>query len=85
MIIIGGGGLTEAVLAETERALGAHELLKIRVMGDDRDARLAIYDEICERLGAAPIQHIGKLLVIWRPAVEAAPVPRRAAYRWPRG
>lgn len=66
LILIGGDGLTEAVLRETDRTLAFHGLIKIRVFGDDRDTRLAIYEELCDKLRAAPIQHIGKLLVIWR-------------------
>lgn len=78
VVLIGSDGLTKAVLEEIQVHLNAHQLIKIRVFGDDRDARLAIYDDICDGLDAAPIQHIGKLLVIWRPeAEEAAPAPRR--------
>ncbi|HEY3597270.1 MAG TPA: YhbY family RNA-binding protein [Paraburkholderia sp.] len=72
VVLIGGEGLTDAVLAEIKVHLVAHQLIKIRVFGDEREERVAIYDGICERLGAAPIQHIGKLLVIWKP--ETAPV-----------
>jgi hypothetical protein len=50
--------------------LNAHGLIKVRVFGDDRDARTAMYETICEQLGAAPIQHIGKLLVLYRPQKE---------------
>lgn len=71
VVIIGAEGLTEPVLAEIERNLVAHELIKIRVFGDDREARVGIYETICERLRAAPIQHIGKLLVMYRPAPRA--------------
>lgn len=67
VVIIGAEGLTSSVLAEIDRSLASHDLIKIRVFGDERDARIAIYDEICDALNAAPIQHIGKLLVIWRP------------------
>lgn len=74
VVMIGNDGLTEAVLAEIEQNLSAHELIKIRVLGDDRDTRIAIYQDICERLNAAPIQHIGKLLLIWRAL--AAPQPQ---------
>ncbi len=80
VVLIGAEGLTDAVLAEIKVHLGAHQLIKIRVFGDERDARIAIYEAICDRLNAAPIQHIGKLLVIWRPEeVEAAPVRGRRA------
>ncbi|APR36507.1 YhbY family RNA-binding protein [Paraburkholderia sp. SOS3] len=81
VVLVGAEGLTDAVLAEIEVHLVAHELIKIRVFGDERDERVAIYDEICDRLGAAPIQHIGKLLVIWKPeaARPATRSPRRNA------
>jgi RNA-binding protein len=70
VVLIGEAGLTPGVLKEIEASLDAHGLIKVRVFGDDRDARIAIYDAICEKLGAAPIQHIGKLLVIYRPRKE---------------
>ncbi|SAL31289.1 CRS1/YhbY domain-contain protein [Caballeronia sordidicola] len=83
VVLIGGEGLTEAVLAEIEVHLAAHQLIKIRVFGDDREARVAAYAEICDRLGAAPVQQIGKLLVVWRPEDDAAPAgrPRTAGVR----
>lgn len=66
VVTVGDAGLTPAVLAETGRALTAHGLIKIRVHGDDREQRLAILHEICSTLGCAPVQAIGKLLVVWR-------------------
>ena len=71
VVLIGAEGLTDAVLAEIKVHLAAHELIKIRVFGDEREERVAIYEAICDQLNAAPIQHIGKLLVVWKP--EAAP------------
>ena len=67
VVMIGGDGLTDAVRKETDAALNAHGLIKIRVLGDDRAARDAIYQQLADELSAAPIQHIGKLLVLWRP------------------
>ena len=67
VIMIGNDGFTPAVAKETELALKSHGLIKIRVLGDDRDAREQMFLEICNQLNAAPIQHIGKLLVVWRP------------------
>ena len=67
VVMVGNDGLTPAVIRETDAALNAHGLIKIRVQGDDREAREAIYQRLCDELGAAPIQHIGKLLVLWRP------------------
>jgi RNA-binding protein len=70
VVLIGESGLTPGVLNEIETSLDAHGLIKVRVFGDDRDARIEIYNAICEKLGAAPIQHIGKLLVVYRPRKE---------------
>ena len=67
VVMIGNDGLTPAVRKETDAALNAHGLIKVRVLGDDREAREAMYRQLCDELGAAPIQHIGKLLVLWRP------------------
>jgi RNA-binding protein len=70
VVIVGEAGLTPAVLKEIDVSLNAHGLIKVRVVGDDRDARIAMYETICEQLDAAPIQHIGKLLVLYRPKKE---------------
>jgi putative YhbY family RNA-binding protein len=72
VVSIAENGLTEAVLKEINVCLNAHELIKIRVYGDSRDDRLAYYDQICNELAAAPIQHIGKLLVVYRPSPDKA-------------
>jgi RNA-binding protein len=79
VVLIGAEGLTDAVLAEIKVHLAAHQLIKIRVFGDEREERVAIYEQICDQLNAAPIQHIGKLLVIWKPeAAQPAAKARRA-------
>ena len=70
VVMIGGDGLTPAVVKETDAALKSHGLIKVRVLGDDREAREAMFAQLCDELNAAPIQHIGKLLVIWRPIPE---------------
>jgi RNA-binding protein len=70
VVMIGSDGLTDAVRLETDAALNAHGLIKVRVLGDDREEREAVYHSLCDELGAAPIQHIGKLLVLWRPKPE---------------
>lgn len=72
VVMIGEAGLTPAIVKETDAALKAHGLIKVRVLGDDREARIQFYETLCSELGAAPIQHIGKLLVLYRPKVEAA-------------
>jgi RNA-binding protein len=77
---MGSAGLTDAVLKEIDRALSAHELVKVKVPGDDRGEREAMFADIAERLSAAPVQAIGKQLVFYRPAPEdTEPAPRRQA------
>jgi len=66
VVLIGGAGLTSAVLAEIDRGLKSHELIKVRVPGADRAEREVILADICSRAGAQPVQHIGKILVLFR-------------------
>ena len=68
--MLGADGLTAGVQAEIDAALNAHGLIKIRVQSDDRAGRESIFQTLADQLGAAPIQHIGKLLVLWRPMPE---------------
>lgn len=67
VVMIGNDGLTAGVVKEAEIAINSHNLIKVRVFGDDRENRIAIYEALCDKLNAAPVQHIGKLLVLWRP------------------
>jgi len=67
VVMIGDAGLTAAVIHEIEVALKSHELIKVRVAGDDRELRKALVDDICRQADAAAVQHIGKLLVFFRP------------------
>jgi putative YhbY family RNA-binding protein len=71
VVMIGEAGLTAAVMKEIDASLNAHGLIKVRVFGDDREARVEMYDTIADKLGAAQVQHIGKLLVLYRPQPEA--------------
>lgn len=66
VVSIGNNGLTEQVMKEVELALNAHELIKIKVTGDDRALRINMLEEICEKSGATAVHHIGKQLVIYR-------------------
>jgi len=66
VVMVGADGLTTAVLKEAEVAIRSHGLIKVRVFSDDRAAREAMLLEMADKLDAAPIQHIGKLLVLWR-------------------
>ncbi len=74
VVLVGGDGLTAAVRKEIDSALNAHGLIKIRVFSDDRAAREAMLQTLADELNAAPIQHIGKLLVLWRPQPEKVKV-----------
>jgi RNA-binding protein len=69
VVSISENGLTEGVLREIETNLKAHELIKIRVYGDSRENRIAYLEQICTALDAAAVQHIGKLLVVFRPGI----------------
>jgi RNA-binding protein len=68
VVMIGNNGLTEEVLREIDRSLNAHELIKIKIASDQRELREQMLQEICDKLGAAAIQHIGKQLLVYRPA-----------------
>ena len=70
VVMIGNDGLTPSVLKEIDLALNSHGLIKVRVLGDDRNQRESMFHELADQLGAAPIQHIGKLLIFWRPQPE---------------
>lgn len=68
VVMIGSNGLTAAVLKEIEHALAAHELIKIKAASNEVDTRRAWLEEICAATGAATVQQIGKVLVIYRAA-----------------
>lgn len=72
VVMIGSNGLTAAVLKEIERGLAAHELIKVKAASDEAETRRAWMEAICSATGAMPVQRIGKILVIYRPA--ATPV-----------
>ena len=70
VVWIGSAGLSENVMHELDQGLRSHELIKVKVASDERQTRTAFLNEICDRLGARPVQHIGKILVIYRPEPE---------------
>ena len=76
VVTVGQHGLTPAVLHEIDVALKAHELIKIRVLSDEREVREAMLAQICAGLEAAPVQHLGKLLIVWRQAPAPEPVAK---------
>lgn len=68
VVRIGEAGLTPSVVKEIDASLNSHELIKIKVLGEDRRERERLIAEICRGLGAGIVQHIGRMLVIYRPA-----------------
>jgi putative YhbY family RNA-binding protein len=78
VVLLGAQGLTPAVMREIDRALTAHELIKVRVPGDEREERDAMFLQIAYELNAARVQSIGKLLVLYRPLPEEEQAKRAA-------
>lgn len=66
VVMIGDKGLTNRVISEISNSLKAHELIKIRIFGDDRQARADLIEQICNATDALLVQHIGKLLVLYK-------------------
>ncbi|HVW65538.1 MAG TPA: YhbY family RNA-binding protein [Nitrosospira sp.] len=80
VVMIGEAGLSENVMHELDLGLKSHQLIKVRVSIGERKIRNGLLEEICRRLAAAPVQHIGKILVIYRPEPKgAAPESKGAA------
>lgn len=65
-VMVGNGGISPAVIAETQRALDAHQLIKIKMQSDDREARASAYLELCAATQAHPVQVIGKTFVLFK-------------------
>ena len=84
VVLIGADGLTDAVVKEADMALRAHGLIKVRMFADSRPDREAALAVLADRLSAAPVQHIGKLLVLWRPMPEKVKVEREGGMPAPR-
>lgn len=74
VVQIGSAGLTESVARETERALGDHELIKVRMRAADRAARNAALAELAARTGSALVSRIGHVAVLYRPNPTAAKI-----------
>ena len=71
VVLLGAAGLTEKVLREIDRALTAHALIKIKVPNDDRSERIQVAADVAEKLSAANVQSIGKMIVLFRPQPES--------------
>lgn len=72
VVRIGQAGATPEVLAEVDRALTAHGLIKVSIATNDRDERRAIGDALAQRVGGAAVHRVGKILILWRPRPEDA-------------
>lgn len=85
VVTVGQHGLTPSVLHEIDLALLAQELVKVKVHGDDRALRESMLAQLAESLSCAPVQHVGKVLVLWRPNPEKPkrqePVTKHTAVR----
>lgn len=68
VVLVGNAGLSPAVKKEIDLKLKHHELIKIKIDNDDREARAQILTNICNDLAAAPVQKIGKILIVYRAA-----------------
>jgi putative YhbY family RNA-binding protein len=75
VVFIGQAGLSDSVVIELERALAAHGLIKVKLAGAGRGDREALTKDICERSGAAAVQNVGRILVLWRPRPDDEPLP----------
>lgn len=81
VVMIGEAGLKPEVVRELNLNLTSHELIKVRVAGEGREVREKLVSDICEATGAQAVQHIGKVLVIYRPG---PPQAQKAETRRPR-
>jgi RNA-binding protein len=67
LVQVGNAGVTAQLIAEVDRALTAHELIKVRVGSDDRERRVALGDQLADATDAAVVHRVGKVLILWRP------------------
>lgn len=81
VVQIGAAGLSKTIIHELDQGLKSHELIKVKVFSDEREMRNMLLDEICQHLEAAPVQHIGKILVIYRPKPDEIATPVTAPFR----
>ena len=70
VVMLGGNGLTEGVLEEIDLSLSHHELIKVKISGSDRETKQLIVNAIVRETGAAEVQTIGHVLVLYRPSEE---------------
>ena len=75
VVFVGQAGLSDTVLAEVDRALTAHGLIKVKLAGAGREDREALTKAVCDRAGAVAVQNVGRVLVLWRPRPDDEPLP----------
>ena len=73
VVQIGQGGASDRVVSEVDRALTAHGLIKVKLAGD-RDERDTLAAQLAEGTGAAIVQQVGRILVLWRPRPDDKPI-----------
>jgi putative YhbY family RNA-binding protein len=76
VVYLGQAGLSDTVVAEIDRALKAHGLIKVKLAGADRADREQLTNDICARTSSASVQNVGRILVLWRPRPDDEPLPR---------
>jgi len=73
VVMLGNNGLSESVIEETQRALNDHELIKVKVLGEDREARAAMIEALAEAAQAQTVQKIGKIVLLFKKAAKPNP------------
>lgn len=73
VVTVSGNGLSEAVIAELDRALTQHELIKVKLAVGDREAKAAVTRELCEAMGAELVQSVGNIILVLRRAQQPDP------------
>ena len=68
MLQVGGKGITDSLVTEVVNALEQHELIKVKVAAEDRESRDAMIADLAQRAGAALVQRIGHVAVLYRPS-----------------
>jgi putative YhbY family RNA-binding protein len=74
VVQVGQAGASDAVIAEVDRSLTAHGLIKVRLAGSDREGRDSLAHTLCARTGAVDVQQVGRVLVLWRPRPDDEPL-----------
>lgn len=80
VVLVGDKGLTDPVIAEIDRNLTAHELIKVKIGGAERDERDAMLEALCEQLSCAPVHHLGKTLILFRPDAKQVKVEKESEF-----